>query len=105
LPIPGHLIIDRTRDDRYEVGVYIEKGKYARFVAKGLVAYEREGVSQVAKTMPAAPNFDLAAKAGHSWALERIPAIYDFRPGGSRDYAAQGTLVREGGDVADYSMT
>lgn len=70
----------RTRDGRYEVGVYIEKDKYARYVAKVLVAYEREGVSQVAMTMPPAPNFDLAAKAGHSWALEHIPAIYKFSP-------------------------
>ena len=38
----------RTRDGRYEVGVYIERDKYARFVAKVLVAYDREGVSQVA---------------------------------------------------------
>ena len=44
------------------------------------MAYEREGVSQVAMTMPPAPNFDLAAKAGHSWALEHIPAIYKFSP-------------------------
>ena len=56
----------RTRDGRYEVGVYIERDRFARYVAKVLVAYEREGVSQVAMTMPPAPNFDLAAKAGHS---------------------------------------
>ena len=54
----------RTRDGRYEVGVYIEKDKYARYVAKVLVAYEREGVSQVAMTMPPAPNFDLADRVG-----------------------------------------
>ena len=70
----------RTRDGRYEVGVYIERDKYARYVAKVLVAYDREGVSQVAMTMPPASNFDLAAKAGHSWALEHIPAIYKFSP-------------------------
>ena len=33
----------RTRDGRYEVGVYIERDKYARFVAKVLVAYDRGG--------------------------------------------------------------
>ena len=31
-------------------------------------------------TMPPAPNFDLAAKSGHSLALEHIPAIYKFNP-------------------------
>ena len=31
-------------------------------------------------TMPPAPNFDQAVKAGHSWALEHIPAIYKFDP-------------------------
>jgi len=30
--------------------------------------------------VPLAPNFDQAAKAGHSWALEHIPAIYKFSP-------------------------
>ena len=30
--------------------------------------------------MPLAPNFDQAAKVGHSWALEHIPAIYKFSP-------------------------
>ena len=70
--------VRRTRDGRYEVGVYIEKDKYARYVAQVLVPYEREGVTQLAKSMGPALTFDLAAKAGHSWALERIPAIYMF---------------------------
>ena len=66
----------RTRDGRYEVGVYIERDKYARFVAKVLVAYDREGVSQVACRRRR--NFDQAAKAGHSWALEHRVGL-DFK--------------------------
>ena len=41
----------RTRDGRYEVGVYIEKDKYARFVAQVLVPVDapESTVTQLAK--------------------------------------------------------
>ena len=34
LILSNHTRLRRTRDGRYEVGVYIEKDKYARFVAR-----------------------------------------------------------------------
>ena len=86
----------RTTDGHYEVGVYIEKDKYARFVAKVLVPYDAEAATHLAMTLDPEPTFELAATAAHSWAQERIPANLRFRPGGSRDYAAQDPGVREG---------
>ncbi len=74
----------RTRDGRYEVGVYIEKDKYARFVARVLVPLRGAGdavaVTHLAKTIGPMLAYDDVAKAAHAWALEHIPLMYHFGP-------------------------
>ncbi len=74
----NHDRLRRTRDGRYEVGVYIEKDIYARFVAQVLVPYNEDPVPHLAKTIGPMLAYDDVAKAAHAWALEHIPAIYKF---------------------------
>ena len=69
--------VRRTRDGRYEVGVYIEKDKL-RFVAQVLVPYGLEAVTHRVKTIGPLLTFEDAVAAARSWALEHIPAMYKF---------------------------
>ena len=70
----------RTRDGRYEVGVYIEKDKCAQYVAQVLVPYNEDPVPHLAQTIGPMLAYDDVAKAAHAWALEHIPLMYHFGP-------------------------
>jgi hypothetical protein len=66
----------RTRDGRYEAGVYITKNKYAQYVARVLLPYSYGDQTIEAKAFAPEPSFELAAAASRSWALAHIPGIY-----------------------------
>ncbi|HCL26892.1 MAG TPA: hypothetical protein DIC52_00460 [Candidatus Latescibacteria bacterium] len=71
-----------------EVGVYIEKDKYAQYIAHVLVANRHESVTHQAKVMAPEPTFELAAMAAREWAKDHITKIFEVKAGGPGVYAA-----------------
>ncbi len=75
----GRERLRRTADGRFECGVFIEKDKYAQYVAHVLVANRHESVTHQAKVMAPEPTFELAAMAAREWAKDHITKIFEVK--------------------------
>ena len=71
----------RTPDGRYEVGVYIEKDKYAKYVAQVLIGYgyNCDPYTVLAREMEPTYTFEESAIAAREWIKEHITKIYEVK--------------------------